>query len=564
VKDDEKDKEADREGPEQLRQPLLKNSEVTQEQAIGRRLHNRSLRSRSSKSKAASRQHRVHRLAYSSAPVQREEAKDVRLHVTDLGMVAEPRSRTGLVTGNSDISGAWDSNSSKISRISGISGISGAWNSSSSKHSRISRLSTSTRAHSFDGTVDPGVNFGAADLDAEDLDADAGSRSASRRYASFQAGFRRSKAITTLLLLTYSIITEGTMALLRCVEVQGLPPRLSLRLMLAAQEVICWTPWQQLLIAVLVLILAPFPLVLLIWVQAKRRKLRRLRDTGMSGSGEKAGFATDSAANGDGIGAATRRVEASDELLWLGGRQLGTELAVAKVLEGPFKSSPSLARNWELVILARRFVLLACFTFVRDNYWRDVALTACCVTILVLHLLVTPFRERKDQQLETASLSMLVLLAVLGFGESVAAVLGDDFSDTAVDTLQLLLLVLPLCAALAVVVVRLAHKAGARAGVSWLIDTKMSCSCSWGSAEFEQQVHDIWHKQQHEHDGVHMDSDTVSVGSAERERQRQRVTRLEAERTRLTRQLLDKDVEHERLRIFVTELQASIEGQASE
>jgi hypothetical protein len=232
-------------------------------------------------------------------------------------------------------------------------------------------------------------------------------------------GLRKWKALTTLLLVTYSIVTETTMSLLRCIEVPGF----GLRLVLAAEQVRCFESWQLLLILLLALLLAPFPLALFIWVRAKQKR----QGTNWKEQSNKGGMAT-------------------------------TELAVLQVLEGPFKRT-AVARNWELVVLGRRFVLLALYTFLYNSpFWQDVALAGCNVAILAAHLLVAPYRQPLEQGVETASLSLLVFLSVLNFGAGVEGGTfgGSGFSDTAVVQLRLVLLLLPL-GVMAVMVVLAAY-----------------------------------------------------------------------------------------------------------
>jgi hypothetical protein len=233
-------------------------------------------------------------------------------------------------------------------------------------------------------------------------------------------GFRKWKALTTLLLVTYSVVTETTMSLLRCIEVPGF----GLRLVLAAEQVQCFEPWQLLLILILALLLAPFPLVLFMWVRAKQKQQQ-----GANWKGE----------------------DCNDNMA-------ATELAVLQVLEGPFKRT-AVARNWELVVLGRRFVLLALYTFLYNSpFWQDVALAGCNVAILAAHLLVVPYRQPLEQGVETASLILLVFLSLLNFSAGVEGSTfgGSGFSNTGVVQLRLVLLLLPL-GAMAVMVVLAAY-----------------------------------------------------------------------------------------------------------
>ena len=127
---------------------------------------------------------------------------------------------------------------------------------------------------------------------------------------------------------------------------------------------------------------------------------------------------------------------------------------MVRVLEAPFRKQSAVARNWELVILARRFVLLAAYTFIEDPFWQEVALTISCIAILAMHLGVAPFRRPWEQQLESASLSVLVGLAVLSFSKYSKQVQGYPIPH-GVFMLQVAALVAPLCVGVVLLGMRL-------------------------------------------------------------------------------------------------------------
>jgi hypothetical protein len=288
----------------------------------------------------------------------------------------------------------------------------------------------------LEGTT--GQHDAAADLGAGATGAGAGAgafdKVALPSHSSFMQSFRKWKALTTLMLITYSVVTETCMSLLRCVRVASLPggsdggthgTHSELRLLLAAQQVKCFQPWQNLLVAIVVMVLGPFPLVFFFILRRRQRK------------------------------------EAHTHVLTDRNTQ-GTELAILHVLEGPFKQS-AIARNWELVVLLRRFALLAVHTtLVSHPFWLDVSMSMCNFAILVAHLIVAPYKRPLEQQAETISLSLLVFLSVLNFGTGVEAGVfgGAVFSDQAVVQMQQLLLVVPLCVASVVVVVTTLEKRG--------------------------------------------------------------------------------------------------------
>jgi hypothetical protein len=236
----------------------------------------------------------------------------------------------------------------------------------------------------------------------------------------YQWRYRRCKALVNVLLLTYSTVTEQLMSLCHCVDVPGLPSSAgsASRLAIAAEEVQCFQSWQVLTIIVISFGVAPLPFLLFWWIERRRKRQR---------SKKKMEVELSSSYN--------------PELM-----------ALFNVLRGPFQSSTttSIPRNWELFILFRRFVLLACYSFLDISshyFWRDMAISVCNVAILMLHITYRPFKHKFEQNLETASLSLLVLLSLLNFRPSIQVDLGmgvgQSPQDLAVQNLQVALLLGP-------------------------------------------------------------------------------------------------------------------------
>ena len=71
---------------------------------------------------------------------------------------------------------------------------------------------------------------------------------------------------------------------------------------------------------------------------------------------------------------------------------------IKQVLHGPFRAGSSEDHGtlyWESVLTGRRLILLVIHTFATEPTIRFVCLSCACVMILVHHLTVRPFRERK-------------------------------------------------------------------------------------------------------------------------------------------------------------------------
>ena len=86
-----------------------------------------------------------------------------------------------------------------------------------------------------------------------------------------------------------------------------------------------------------------------------------------------------------------------------------TQDKIAYVLETAYSDH---AKWWEYVVLYRRLIMVMVSTFA-NSFTRSVMLVLLCVIILVTHLLVKPFKDPKGQNLETFTLSLLVVLSVL-------------------------------------------------------------------------------------------------------------------------------------------------------
>ena len=94
---------------------------------------------------------------------------------------------------------------------------------------------------------------------------------------------------------------------------------------------------------------------------------------------------------------------------------------VKQVLHGPFRAGSSEDHGtlyWESVLTGRRLILLVIHTFATDPTIRFVCLSCACVIILVHHLTVRPFRERKANICEGFSLLSLVVICMFSLTEA--------------------------------------------------------------------------------------------------------------------------------------------------
>ena len=112
-------------------------------------------------------------------------------------------------------------------------------------------------------------------------------------------------------------------------------------------------------------------------------------------------------------------------------RQSNTD-AIHGVIYGPFKkhdnSQGSGAVYWESVLIGRRLVLISLHTFIVFPFIRMVCLSATCALILVHHMWKKPFKDHHVNHGETASLTALLLLAVVNMAEFAFAINGGILS----------------------------------------------------------------------------------------------------------------------------------------
>ena len=109
---------------------------------------------------------------------------------------------------------------------------------------------------------------------------------------------------------------------------------------------------------------------------------------------------------------------------------------IKQVLHGPFRAGSSEDHGtlyWESVLTGRRLILLVIHTFATDPTIRFVCLSCACVIILVHHLTVRPFRERKANICEGFSLLSLVVICMFSLTEATLISHGIDATGPSKD-----------------------------------------------------------------------------------------------------------------------------------
>ncbi|XP_078381891.1 uncharacterized protein LOC144664620 isoform X2 [Oculina patagonica] len=101
----------------------------------------------------------------------------------------------------------------------------------------------------------------------------------------------------------------------------------------------------------------------------------------------------------------------------------------AEVIYGPFKKrndgQGSGALYWESVLIGRRLMLICLHTFIVFPFIRMVCLSVTCAFFLAHHLWKKPFKDPRVNHGETASLTALLVLAVINMAEATFAINGE-------------------------------------------------------------------------------------------------------------------------------------------
>ena len=104
---------------------------------------------------------------------------------------------------------------------------------------------------------------------------------------------------------------------------------------------------------------------------------------------------------------------------------------IKKVLYGPFREPSSVQHStlyWKSVLTGRSLLLLIIHTFATDPIIRFLCLNCSCVLILVHHLTMRPFRERKANVFE--GLSLLSLVVICSFSLAEATYISEGIDPT--------------------------------------------------------------------------------------------------------------------------------------
>lgn len=205
--------------------------------------------------------------------------------------------------------------------------------------------------------------------------------------------------VLEILLLGYDRLAETSLDLMHCVSI-GTEHRLFID-----GNTLCWQTWQYVLVGYIVVFVVPFIAVLYLGSA-------KLYKSSISASGFLAAcvLPLPFLAYWFLKRVFTRRGEES------AARPNDNAEEVMRVLQGPFRP-PSDADPgtlyWESVLIARRLILLSLHSFIPNAMLRFLFLTAACQLMAIHHIIKTPFRNTTANKIESSSLVVLSIIAVI-------------------------------------------------------------------------------------------------------------------------------------------------------
>ena len=205
--------------------------------------------------------------------------------------------------------------------------------------------------------------------------------------------------VLEILLLGYDRLAETSLGLMHCVSIG------SQRRLFIDGNTLCWQTWQYLLLWYIVVFVVPFIAVLFFGS-------RKLYNSSISASGFLAAcvFPLPFLAYWFLKHVCTRKKEESAV------RSNDKEDQVMQVLQGPFRTPSDGDQgtlHWESVLIGRRLILLSFHSFISNAMLRCLFLTVACELMAIHHIVKGPFRSTTANKVESTSLVVLSILAII-------------------------------------------------------------------------------------------------------------------------------------------------------
>lgn len=226
------------------------------------------------------------------------------------------------------------------------------------------------------------------------------------------------RGILRLTLLAFSTVSQATVSLLVCVDIGG-----KSRLVIDG-TVECLASFQWVALALLFLVVVPFPVVLFFWS-------RRVVNREFSSLNRDSAIAT--------LVAPCKHHSAQS-------------IRPRSDMPCSVSTSPDRPKRywWESWAMMRRLLMVVVYSFVHDYLWRQLTMLLLVVTLISANFAGRPFRRTGVQALETLALFCLFLLTALGARRAAAATAGSSLVDTSasvesmVSFVEVVLLLMPL------------------------------------------------------------------------------------------------------------------------
>ena len=226
-----------------------------------------------------------------------------------------------------------------------------------------------------------------------------------------------------LLLLGYERLAESSLNLMNCFPIGS-----EKRLFIDA-EIVCWQWWQYILLTYIIVSVVPFILVLYFGSSKLDHASISVKEF---------------------LGACIFPLPFL--VYWLFKRVLITgnntphdrqnNKEVVEVLHGPFRHPNDNGNDngtlyWESVLIGRRLALLLCHAFITNSMLRLICMTVACIAILLHHALKSPFQDPIANRSETASLSILAVMAVINLTKATLVSFGITVGGPATTYLEI-------------------------------------------------------------------------------------------------------------------------------
>ena len=211
--------------------------------------------------------------------------------------------------------------------------------------------------------------------------------------------------VLEILLLGYDRLAETSLGLIHCVSIG------SQRRLFIDGSTLCWQTWQYLLLWYIVVFVVPFVAVLYFGS-------RKLYNSSISAGGFLAAcvFPLPFLAYWFLKHVCTKRTTTTTRREESSMRPNDKVDEVMQVLQGPFRPPSDRDQgtlHWESVLIGRRLILLSFRSFISNAMLRCLFLAVACKLMAIHHIVKNPFRITTANKIESTSLVVLSIIAII-------------------------------------------------------------------------------------------------------------------------------------------------------